>query len=413
MNDSRSVDGRHDKALRKAGGAVEKRRIVLLGATGYTGQRVLRELLARGEKPTLAGRDRTRMLTLADRFEADLSVAEVDVTSVADLTYLLEPSDVVVSTIGPFMRLGMATVTAAARAGAHYFDSAGEGTFARRVHLELDAVAAVRGATLVPAFGYDYVPGNLAGALTLTRAGERARHVETGYFITRSGHGDELLYRSTLRDAYTLTTGGTRQTLVGAAAEDGFAYRRPRAWASARVVDERAGKRVRTFHYGGVKRAAMTVPGTEHLELPELFPQLESVEVGLGWLGRWTRPVQIAALLQSPLLRSAKVRTALARWSERLPGSHREPDPDGRSLVIAVARDGHGRPLTTTALIGPDPYEMTGSLLAWGAVHAAAPDTVLKPGAHGPVAAFGLDTLRLGAAEAGVHEIDEASARRQ
>lgn len=383
---------------------MEKRRIVLLGATGYTGQRVLRELLVRGEKPTLAGRSRTRMLTLADRFEADLPMAEVDVTSTADLTRLLGPGDVVVSTIGPFMRLGMAAVTAAARAGAHYFDSTGEGTFARRVLLELDAVAAVRGATLVPAFGYDYVPGNLAGALALTKAGERARHVEVGYFITRSGHGDELSYRSTLRDAYTLTTGGTRQTLVAAAAEDGFAYRSPRPWAGARVVDERVGRRVRTFHYGGVKREAMTVPGTEHLGLPEVFPQLESVEVVLGWFGRWTRPVQIAATIQAPLLRSAKVRAALERWSERLPGSQREPDSDGRSLVIAVARDSRGRPLATTALTGPDPYEMTGSLLAWAATHAAQPDAVLEPGAHGPVAAFGLDTLRLGAAEAGVHE---------
>ncbi|MEU0212584.1 saccharopine dehydrogenase NADP-binding domain-containing protein [Streptomyces canus] len=391
---------------------MEKRRIVLLGATGYTGQRVLRELLARGEKPTLVGRSRTRMLTLADRFQADLPVAEVDVTSTADLTRLVEPGDVVVSTIGPFMRLGMPAVTAAARAGAHYFDSTGEGPFARRVLRELDAVAAGRGATLVPAFGYDYVPGNLAGALALTRAGERARHVETGYFITRAGHGDELRYRSTLRDAYTLTTGGTRQTLVAAAAEDGFAYRRPRPWAGARVVDERAAKRVRTFHYGGMKRTTMTVPGTEHFGLPEVFPRLESVEVGLGWLGRWTRPVQIVATLQAPVLRSANVRAALARWSERLPGSQREPDPDGRSLVIAVARDSHGRPLATTALTGPDPYEMTGSLLAWGAAHAAQPDAVLKPGAHGPVAAFGLDTLRLGAAEAGVHEVDGAPGRR-
>ncbi|MGW2521573.1 hypothetical protein ACWC09_32055 [Streptomyces sp. NPDC001617] len=171
---------------------------------------------------------------------------------------------------------------------------------------------------------------------------------------------------------------------VTSAAEDGFAHRSPRPWAAPRVVDERAAKRVRTFHYGGMKRTAMTVPGTEHLGLPEVFPQLETVEVGPGWLGRWTRPVQIAATLQASLLRSAKVRAALARWSERLPGSHREPDPDGRSLVIAVARDGHGRPLATTALTGPDPYEMTGSLLAWGAAHAAQPDAVLKPGAHGP-----------------------------
>jgi hypothetical protein len=156
----------------------------------------------------------------------------------------------------------------------------------------------------------------------------------------------------------------------------------------------------------------MTVPGSEHLGLPEVFPQLEGVDVGLGWLGRWTRPVQMAATLQAPLLRSAKVRAALTRLSGRLPGSQREPDSDGRSLVIAVARDDSGRPLATTALTGPDPYEMTGSLLAWGAVHAAAPDAVLEPGVHGPVAAFGLETLMLGAGEAGVHEADESSARR-
>ena len=45
-------------------------------------------------------------------------------------------------------------------------------------------------------------------------------------------------------------------------------------------------------------------------------------------------------------------------------------------------------------------------------MHAAVPDAALKPGAHGPVAAFGLDTLRLGAAEAGLHQADEPSARR-
>jgi short subunit dehydrogenase-like uncharacterized protein len=383
----------------------------LLGATGYTGQRVLRELLARGEEPTLVGRNRTKMLALADRLEADLPAAEVDVTSTADLARLLEPSDVVLSTVGPFMQLGMATVTAAAQAGAHYLDSAGEGSFVRRV-FGLDSVAAARGATVVPAFGYDFVPGNLAGALALTRAGERAHRIEVGYFLTRSGHGDELRYRSTLRDAFTLTTGGTRTTLVGSAAEDAFAHRRPRPGAPARLVDERTGKRVRTFHYAGVRRSALTIGGSEHLGLPEVFPQLDSVDVCMGWFGRWTRPLRTATTLTAPLLRSATARAAVTRLSERLPGSHREPDSDGRSLVIAVARDASGRPLATTALTGPDPYEMTASLLAWGAVHAAASDAVLKPGVHGPVATFGLDTLRLGAAEAGLHEADESSARR-
>ncbi|WP_200307233.1 hypothetical protein [Streptomyces adelaidensis] len=155
------------------------------------------------------------------------------------------------------------------------------------------------------------MPGNLAGALALDQAGDRARHVEIGYLITRSGRGDELLYRGTLHDACTLITGGTRQTLVGAAAEGGFAYRPARAGAPSRLVDEPAAKRVRTFRHAGVTRPAMTVPGSEHLGLPEVFPQLESVEVGLGWFGRWTRPVRIAAALQA---RPCRARRRCAPW---------------------------------------------------------------------------------------------------
>jgi putative NADH-flavin reductase len=209
---------------------VDRRRIVLLGATGYTGKRVLQELLARGEQPTLVGRSRTKMLAIADRLEAELPAVEADVTSTGDLTRLFEPTDVVVSTVGPFMQLGIATVTAAAQAGAHYLDSTGEATFVRHV-FGLDPIAVARGATLVPAFGYDYVPGNLAGALALARAGELARRVEIGYFLTRSGRGDELRYRSTLRDLFTLTTGGTRTTLVLGSVEKAFAYRRPQPGA--------------------------------------------------------------------------------------------------------------------------------------------------------------------------------------
>lgn len=62
-----------------------KRRILLLGATAYTGQRVPRQLLARG----------------------------VDVTSTAVLARIFGPNDVVVSTVGPFMQLGTATLEAA------------------------------------------------------------------------------------------------------------------------------------------------------------------------------------------------------------------------------------------------------------------------------------------------------------
>ena len=46
-------------------------------------------------------------------------------------------------------------------------------------------------------------------------------------------------------------------------------------------------------------------------------------------------------------------------------------------------------------------------VLAWAAIHMAAPGAALTPGVHGPVAAFGLDTLSHGAAESGLHEVDD------
>src|SRR5215216_6087615 len=71
-------------AIEIGGTEMARRRIVLLGATGFTGNRVLRALLAAGEKPTLMGRNGTRMAAAAGRLGADLPVLEVDVTSASD-----------------------------------------------------------------------------------------------------------------------------------------------------------------------------------------------------------------------------------------------------------------------------------------------------------------------------------------
>ena len=42
-------------------------RIVLFGATGYTGAPTAEALVARGARPVLAGRDPARLAALADR----------------------------------------------------------------------------------------------------------------------------------------------------------------------------------------------------------------------------------------------------------------------------------------------------------------------------------------------------------
>jgi hypothetical protein len=74
-----------------------------------------------------------------------------------------------------------------------------------------------------------------------------------------------------------------------------------------------------------------------------------------------------------------------------------------RSHVVAEVFDGAGTLLARTRLVAPEAYALTADLLAWGAGRAAE-HGVRGSGALDPVAAFGLDELRSGAAEAGVVE---------
>ena len=64
---------------------------------------------------------------------------------------------------------------AAADAGAHHLDSTGEVGFVRKLRARHNTRARNTGATMVPAFGYDYVPGNLAAALAARVGGSAVR----------------------------------------------------------------------------------------------------------------------------------------------------------------------------------------------------------------------------------------------
>jgi len=80
-------------------------RIVLFGASGYTGDLTAREMVARGMTPVLAGRRRQPLERLsAELGGLELQIADVD--NPASVRALVEKGDVLVSTVGPFMRFG-------------------------------------------------------------------------------------------------------------------------------------------------------------------------------------------------------------------------------------------------------------------------------------------------------------------
>ena len=230
-------------------------RIVLYGATGYTGGLTARAMVASGLRPVLAGRHQGRLTALAEQLSRagdgmKLETAVAGSEESGPLRELIGAGDVLVSTAGPFLKVGRSVVEAAVDAGAVYLDSTGEPPFIRQVFEEFGPRAEHTGAVLLTAFGYDYVPGNLAGALALQAAGPAAARVRVGYFV-----------RGNTRKA---TSAGTRASAAGVLLEPGYSFH------GGRLVTERTAAHVASFEVDGSRRQAFSIGSSEHFALPRL-----------------------------------------------------------------------------------------------------------------------------------------------
>jgi short subunit dehydrogenase-like uncharacterized protein len=301
----------------------------------------------------------------------------------------VERGDVLVSTVGPFARWGEPAVEAAIDAGATYFDTTGEPIFIRRVFEHHGPAAARAGAALLTAFGYDFVPGNLAAELALRAAGPAATRLEVGYFSRGSGG----------------ISGGTKASAAGATLDPSFAVR------GGRLRTERTAARVRRFTLDdGTVLQGISVGGSEHFALPGLHPQLRDIDVllqrpGIG--GRLT-PALTAVLSVAKKIPGVAAKLYRMLGAE---GSTGGPDAEARSrsqsLIVAEARSRTGELLHRVELEGPNGYDFTARILAWAAVEATR-GAITRTGALGPVAAFGLEALRDAAENVGLKVVSAA-----
>ncbi len=361
-------------------------RIVVFGATGYTGRLVTDELVRRGVRPVIAGRDAGRLARLGDELGGGLQTCVADVEHPHSIAALVDEGDVLMSTVGPFVRWGQPAVLAAVARRATYLDSTGESAFIRDMRERVGRRAADAGVPLIPALGYDYLPGNLAGALALRRAGPDASRLDVGYFAPGMAG----------------VSGGTMASSVGMMLMPSFRF------DDGRLVDDRLGARTRTFRIGADEAVTVAVGGTEHLFLPALAPGLRTVGVYLGWFGSLARFAPYAAAVARGVTAVPGAMSVLTSSAARFRGSAGGPDAEARargaSLVVAEVQDPDGRTLARVDLTGPDPYTLTGRLLAWAATTALG-GAVHGAGVLGPVQAFGLDELEAGCATLGLTEV--------
>lgn len=380
-------------------------KVILFGATGYTGQLAAEAMARRGMTDVvLAGRDAKRLsvlaATLAEAHEWNPTVAIADTSNPQSVRALVtSPDDVLITTVGPYTTYGEPAIEAATSSGAIYVDASGEAPFLRQVFEYYGPRARRTGAALLPAFGYDYVPGNLAGLLALEQAREAGfapTRVEIGYFVARSGPVQRSI------------SGGTAVSSLAVLAADSYTY------SGGVVRSERPAAQVRSFEFNHRKLDAISIGGTEQFTLPLLEPDLQDINVYLGWASTRSRQVSLAGRVFDPVRKLPLVPRVVSgvgglfvRGSSGGPSASDRAGADTMVIAEVFAQD---RQVGRTVVQGPSPYDLTADLLAMAGDLAAhgglGVGSQRRSGALGPVQAFGRESFIEGCGHLGLAGLD-------
>ena len=302
--------------------------VAILGPTGFTGRLVVAEARRAGLDVRLVGRDREALEELASGEEVRVAEAR----DPGSLREALDGAQVVLSCAGPFLPLGPAPVEAAVAAGAHYLDTSGEQAWVALLHERLAGAAAAAGIVVVPAFGFDYVPGDLAARFAAERLPGPLDEIVVAYSVQHVG-----------------TSRGTRRTIGAVMGQSQLAYE------DGRLVPSRFGATTRRVRFPFGERTVVEWSGTEPLTVPRhtdvrsvrSYVRAPAIAARAGGLGK----------LAAPFLRLAS-RVGPQGPSERSRAR-------SRFAVVAEARGAGGE--ARAVLTGSDVYGLTALLLVRGA----------------------------------------------
>ena len=142
--------------------------IVVYGATGFTGQLVAEYLAAHyagksDPKWAMAGRSPEKLASVRDAIgaPADTALIQADGSDPASLRAMIDQTNAVVSTVGPYQLYGSELVAACAASGTDYLDLCGEPVWMRQMIDAHEATAQSSGARIVFSCGFDSLPFEL------------------------------------------------------------------------------------------------------------------------------------------------------------------------------------------------------------------------------------------------------------
>jgi trans enoyl reductase len=140
--------------------------IVLYGATGFAGKLTAQYLAKAGgdARIALAGRSQDKLLavreTLGDKAQS-WPLLTADASEPSTLNAMAARTQVVVTTVGPYLKYGLPLVAACAAAGTDYADLTGEAIFIRESIDLYHKQAFDTGARIVHSCGFDSIPSDL------------------------------------------------------------------------------------------------------------------------------------------------------------------------------------------------------------------------------------------------------------
>src|ERR1700759_3888610 len=159
--------------------------IVLYGATGFVGK-LTADYLARAggdARIALAGRSPGKLRAVRDGLGDNAQSWELitaDASEPSTLDAMAARTQVVVTTVGPYLRYGLPLVAACAAAGTDYADLSGEPIFIRESIDLYHKQAVDTGARIVHSCGFDSIPSDLT-VFALHRRAEQDQAGQLGH----------------------------------------------------------------------------------------------------------------------------------------------------------------------------------------------------------------------------------------
>jgi short subunit dehydrogenase-like uncharacterized protein len=344
--------------------------IAVYGATGYTGRLVAAELDAAGADYVLAGRNRQKLDALSDSLAGRPPVRAVPLDDPSGLRDLFSGCAAVIACAGPFHLHGEPVLQAAVETRTHYLDTTGEQTYIRLAIEEYGPRAAEAEVAVIPAMGFDYVPGDMIASLTAgdldpvdsVRLAYRAKMQPT--------HG-------TMLSALEMIKGGDVEWRDGGL--------RPAPQNVSRG----------SYDFGApLGEVRMTrYPAGEHVTVPR-HVRTRNVETLLSadsFAPDAAAPVLPLIVRPGAILMRTPVRVLVAKLIERLPEGA-SPEARAESTFTIGCEVTAGTEIRRGTIEGRDVYGLTAALIAKGAQIAAA-GGISETGGLAPSQAFEPETF--------------------